>query len=318
MGRLKLNAVSFVVLDEVDASLSNYNSRKELHELLSRKLSNSYQNSNNDEENENGSNMIENSVFKNLAKNQRDVSAASNSFRNSRQTIICSATIPQRKYFIENCLQNGWTETLPTLIHVSREALVPRQVKHEYIVCDSDNNDFNFRISCLKYLIKTEIEKFNSDYDYDIQSDKDDFILNESFQAMVFIDEAEIVDKVKTALLPLFSSADINVVSYINEYMNLDVRADILSSFREGSCKILLCSNIVARGIDVLNTSHIFLLTLPKTIEDYVHRSGRTGRHNRRGKVLTLINDDEKFVINRFSNEIGVEIKERILKVKKK
>ena len=316
MGRLKLNAVSFVVLDEVDASLSNYNSRKELHELLSRKLSNSYQNSNIEEENDSGSN----SVFKNLVKNQRGVSTTTNSFRNSRQTIICSATIPQRKYFIDNCLQNGWTETLPTLIHVSREALVPKQVNHEYIVCDSDKSDFTFRISCLKYLVKTEIDKFNendiaSNY---IQTDIDGFKENESFQAMIFIDEKEIVDKIKSSMLALFPSSDYNIVSYIDESMNLDERAEILSSFREGKCKILLCTNIVARGIDVLNTSHIFQVSLPKSIEDYIHRSGRTGRHNRRGKVLTLINDDEKFVINRFSNEIGVIIKERVLKVKKK
>ena len=73
-------------------------------------------------------------------------------YRISRQTIMCSASIPQRQHFASICKQNGWTETLPELIHVSSKCLVPPQVKHEYVQIDDD-----LKISCLRYLLQKEI-----------------------------------------------------------------------------------------------------------------------------------------------------------------
>jgi superfamily II DNA/RNA helicase len=59
-------------------------------------------------------------------------------------------------------------------------------------------------------------------------------------------------------------------------------------------------------------------ISLPKTVEAYLHRSGRTGRLGRKGKVITLIEDEQKFVIQRFSNELGIDIKERKLAIRSK
>jgi hypothetical protein len=70
--------------------------------------------------------MQENLVYSNLAKDQRDLNV--DSYRNSRQTIMCSATIPQRQHFAASCMKNGWTETLPTLVHVTPDQLIPPQV----------------------------------------------------------------------------------------------------------------------------------------------------------------------------------------------
>lgn len=49
-------------------------------------------------------------------------------------------------------------------------------------------------------------------------------------------------------------------------------------------------------------------MKLPTSADDYVHRAGRTGRLNRPGKVITLIQKEEEFVIKRFMNELGVDI----------
>lgn len=59
-------------------------------------------------------------------------------------------------------------------------------------------------------------------------------------------------------------------------------------------------------------------MSLPKTAEDYLHRSGRTGRLNRAGKVITLIQSEEDFVIKRFSNELDVTMKKRVLQAKQR
>ncbi len=50
-------------------------------------------------------------------------------------------------------------------------------------------------------------------------------------------------------------------------------------------------------------------MSLPKSADDYVHRAGRTGRFYRPGKVITLIQKEEDFVIKRYMNELGIDIK---------
>jgi superfamily II DNA/RNA helicase len=67
-------------------------------------------------------------MYKDLAKKQREVDAAPPQYRIQRQTIMCSATIPQRQHFAQTCFKNGWCETLPELIHVSPAQLLPPQV----------------------------------------------------------------------------------------------------------------------------------------------------------------------------------------------
>jgi len=95
IGRLRLNAVSYIVIDEVDACLIDTDTRQELHTLLSRHLSSSYQSSSEDGDyDHSGRGLRESRVFKDLGKEQ--LSAGDGRYRLQRQTIMCSATIPQR------------------------------------------------------------------------------------------------------------------------------------------------------------------------------------------------------------------------------
>ena len=57
-------------------------------------------------------------------------------------------------------------------------------------------------------------------------------------------------------------------------------------------------------------------MSLPSRMEEYLHRAGRTGRLDRGGTVVTFTSEEERFVVERFSNELGVPIKQRQLKVK--
>lgn len=52
-------------------------------------------------------------------------------------------------------------------------------------------------------------------------------------------------------------------------------------------------------------------MSLPSTADDYLHRSGRTGRLNRRGKVITLIQEEEDFVVRRFMNQLNFKVRKR-------
>jgi superfamily II DNA/RNA helicase len=66
------------------------------------------------------------------------------------------------------------------------------------------------------------------------------------------------------------------------------LRMKILQGFRDGELKLLIASDVAARGLDIPNVSHIFNFDVPIHSEDYVHRIGRTGRAGRAGTAITL------------------------------
>jgi len=66
-------------------------------------------------------------------------------------------------------------------------------------------------------------------------------------------------------------------------------RQATLAAFRNGSIKILVATDIASRGIDVLSISHVINYDMPDSIEDYIHRIGRTGRVNKNGKALSFM-----------------------------
>jgi len=71
--------------------------------------------------------------------------------------------------------------------------------------------------------------------------------------------------------------------------MDQKSRMDTLAKFKAGEMKILIASDVAARGLDIPNVSHVFNYDVPVHAEDYVHRIGRTGRAGRSGKSITLL-----------------------------
>ena len=67
-------------------------------------------------------------------------------------------------------------------------------------------------------------------------------------------------------------------------------RQKSLESFRQGRVNVLIATDVVARGIDVDNITHVINYDLPETYDHYLHRIGRTGRAGKKGKALTFVN----------------------------
>ncbi|MDD5700676.1 MAG: DEAD/DEAH box helicase [Dehalococcoidales bacterium] len=74
-------------------------------------------------------------------------------------------------------------------------------------------------------------------------------------------------------------------------------RQAALDGFRDGSLKILVATDIAARGLDVLSISHVINYDMPDTADAYTHRIGRTGRINNTGEAFTLVTGEDQAMI---------------------
>ncbi|MGL4630957.1 MAG: DEAD/DEAH box helicase [Leadbetterella sp.] len=85
-----------------------------------------------------------------------------------------------------------------------------------------------------------------------------------------------------------------------------NTRTSTLAKFKSGESKILICSDIASRGLDIADISHVINMDVPSPDEDYIHRIGRTGRNNQSGSVYNLIAESELPVWNSLQENLGI------------
>ncbi len=90
-------------------------------------------------------------------------------------------------------------------------------------------------------------------------------------------------------------------------------RQKALDGFRNGDFKIMVATDIAARGIDCSSISHVINFDMPDTAETYTHRIGRTGRAGRTGEALTLATDADAQMIRDIERVLGSKIKRIML-----
>ena len=85
-------------------------------------------------------------------------------------------------------------------------------------------------------------------------------------------------------------------------------RMDMLARFKGGEVKILVASDVAARGLDIPRVSHVFNFDVPHNAEDYVHRIGRTGRAGRKGIAVMIAVPEDAEAVAEIEKLIGREI----------
>jgi len=90
--------------------------------------------------------------------------------------------------------------------------------------------------------------------------------------------------------------------------MSQPARMETLEKFKAGDIQILVASDVAARGLDIVDMSHVFNFDVPFSPEDYVHRIGRTGRAGKTGHSFTLASPDEGSLVEAIEKLIGTEI----------
>ena len=85
-------------------------------------------------------------------------------------------------------------------------------------------------------------------------------------------------------------------------------RINAMQEFKDGKLRILVATDVAARGIDVTGVSHVINFDVPIIYEDYVHRIGRTGRAKNEGKAITFVNPAEEYHIGKIEKLIRSRI----------
>ncbi len=85
-------------------------------------------------------------------------------------------------------------------------------------------------------------------------------------------------------------------------------RESVIKSYRRGITKIMVATDVAARGLDVKDVTHVFNYHIPFDPQSYVHRIGRTGRAGKSGQAITLVSTEEFKELQRIQKEVGADM----------
>lgn len=129
--------------------------------------------------------------------------------------------------------------------------------------------NFNTRLNLLKLLLDTD-EEMN--------------------KVLIFTGGKRLADELYTALEPLFPEK----IGVIHSNKEQNHRFNSVKQFEEGNYRILIATDLIARGIDITDVSHVINFDTPDEPEKYMHRIGRTGRAKKKGIAITFVTEKEK------------------------
>jgi ATP-dependent RNA helicase RhlE len=108
----------------------------------------------------------------------------------------------------------------------------------------------------------------------------------------------------------VLDGGDVRVI-HANKGQN--TRINSMEAFKEGNVRVLVATDVAARGIDVAGVSHVINFDVPLIYEDYVHRIGRTGRANRSGEAITFVTIAEAYHVEKIESIIRIAIPQQTI-----
>jgi superfamily II DNA/RNA helicase len=308
----RISSIRTVVVDEVDACLVHNSGVRlqgsaskggigdsmalssSLHQLLSKHLSPTYADELDDLD-------IYDSGASNLVQDASSNKSGGRKIQH-RQTLFCSATIPQHRHFLKQCKANQWTLEEPVFVCTSPGEALPPTLRHGYMMCNSKEH----KLATLQRIVKKLISPTNKILIFcDPVRDLEEIggVLAESVEnAVLFIEGKSQIEDVQC----------IPVVSVLRFEDSLSQRSAATKVFADGNSndfRVLVTTDLAARGLDVLGITHVVHYDLPPDADAYLHRSGRTGRFGQRGQVVSIVTPDQEFVLRRLSNVLNVHVK---------
>jgi superfamily II DNA/RNA helicase len=191
-----------------------------------------------------------------------------------RQVVLFSATLPEHTVKLAQELTNG-----AEMINVQKdETIVAAKVEHIYF--QSEARD---KIKLLEKISRLP-----------------------SVKALVFVKDIGNL----TVIFEKLQYKQIKI-SVLHSDLNKMERQKSLRLFRQGKTPMLLATDVAARGLDIEGITHVVHFDFPKDLNQYVHRSGRTGRFGAAGTVISLVTDREERELKKYARELGIEVERK-------
>lgn len=190
------------------------------------------------------------------------------------QVVVVSATLPNDVLTLTSKFM-----TDPVRILVKRDELTLEGLKQYFIAVEKE--DWKFDTLCDLYDTLTIT------------------------QAVIFCNTKRKVDW----LTDKMKEANFTVVSMHGD-MNQKERDDVMQDFRQGSSRVLISTDVWARGIDVQQVSLVINYDLPGNRENYIHRIGRSGRFGRKGVAINFVTTEEERILHDIEQYYSTQIDE--------
>lgn len=123
---------------------------------------------------------------------------------------------------------------------------------------------------------------------------------------MVFVRSKETADNIYKFLKRKVLTEETLKIIHSNKGQN--TRINSMEAFKEGNVRVLVATDVAARGIDVTEVSHVINFDVPLIYEDYVHRIGRTGRANHEGNAMTFVTIADEYHILKIEGIIRMTV----------
>jgi superfamily II DNA/RNA helicase len=134
---------------------------------------------------------------------------------------------------------------------------------------------------------------------------KDLFSVISVNQCIIYCNNVKRVIDLQTAM-----TNDGYSVCSIHSSMDKGERERVFAGFKLGSYRVLISSDITARGIDVQQVSTVINFDIPKCVHTYLHRIGRSGRWGRKGLAINFITRNDVFTLKKIESHYKINIEE--------
>ncbi|VAW23015.1 ATP-dependent RNA helicase RhlE [hydrothermal vent metagenome] len=209
----------------------------------------------------------------------KDIKDLSRHLPKKRQTLFFSATINEKIKKLAYSLVHN-----PIRIQISPKNPVAKNINHKVAYIEMDDKRF-----FLERLINE----------------------NPGSKVLVFVRTKVRAERVKKTM------ERVNIVSNtIHSGKSQQERSQVMAQFKKGEVKILIATDVSARGIDIPNVDYVINYDLPEVPENYVHRVGRTGRGVNRGNAVSFCSAGEREVLQEVEEYLGTTI--TVLGIEKK
>merc|ERR1712023_195468 len=99
-------------------------------------------------------------------------------------------------------------------------------------------------------------------------------------------------------------------VDSLHSDIDKDLRIAVMNNFKAGKSRVLITTDLLARGIDVQHVSIVVNYDRPKNLENYLHRIGRSGRFGRKGLAINFVTEEDVHVLREIERFYETQIEE--------